>query len=44
LAQVEKQLAAPGTEFTLTLPLSLKLQKHRMVAARVVGLPFVDVS
>jgi glycine cleavage system aminomethyltransferase T len=42
LAQVEKQLTAPGTEFTLTLPMSLKSQKHRMVAARVVRLPFVD--
>jgi glycine cleavage system aminomethyltransferase T len=42
LAQVENQLAAPGTEFTLTLPMSLESQEHRMVAARVVRLPFVD--
>jgi aminomethyltransferase len=42
LAMVEKSFAAPGTEFSLTLPLSLEDQTIRTVAARVRSFPFVD--
>ncbi len=42
LAQVEKPLAKPGTEFVMALPLSLASQEHRSVAAQVVDLPFVE--
>jgi len=42
LARVESAAAAPGTEFTLSLPLSLGSQEHRPVAARVGRLPFVE--
>jgi hypothetical protein len=42
LATVEKSFAAPGTEFSLTLPLSHENQTIRIVAARVRSLPFVD--
>jgi glycine cleavage system aminomethyltransferase T len=44
LAQIEKTLAIPGTEFVMTLPLSLDSQEHRAVAARVMDLPFVETS
>ncbi|MGN6149570.1 MAG: glycine cleavage T C-terminal barrel domain-containing protein [Rhizomicrobium sp.] len=42
LAMVEKSFAVPGTEFSLTLPLSLESQAIRTVAARVRTFPFVD--
>jgi glycine cleavage system T protein (aminomethyltransferase) len=41
LARVEKSLAAAGTEFSLTLPLSPGNLLTRSVAARAVSLPFV---
>lgn len=41
LGRVEKAAAMPGTEFALSLPLSLDVQGHLTVAARVVDLPFV---
>ncbi|HEY2032105.1 MAG TPA: glycine cleavage T C-terminal barrel domain-containing protein [Rhizomicrobium sp.] len=41
LAQVEKSLAAVGTQFELTLPTSLESPIAQPVAARVVDLPFV---
>ncbi|HWA30736.1 MAG TPA: glycine cleavage T C-terminal barrel domain-containing protein [Rhizomicrobium sp.] len=41
LAQVEKFLSAPGTEFSLVLPLSPENLLTRSVAARVVSLPFL---
>ncbi len=44
LARVEKAVAAPGTQFTLPLPLSLGSQEHRIVAARVADLPFVKTQ
>jgi len=44
LARVESAAASSGTEFTLSLPLSLESQENRVVAARVVSLPFVEVS
>ena len=42
LVLIERPLAKPGTEFTLALPLSLGSQEHRVVAARLVDLPFVE--
>jgi aminomethyltransferase len=42
LARVEKPLAVPGTEFSVTLPLSLENPTQQAVAARVVKLPFVE--
>jgi hypothetical protein len=34
----------PGTEFSVTLPLSLENPTQQAVAARVVKLPFVEKS
>lgn len=42
LARIEKQPATRGTDFTVALPLSLNSQEHRLAAARVVDLPFVE--
>lgn len=44
LARVQGAVAAPGTQFTLPLPLSLGSQEHRIVAARVADLPFVKTQ
>jgi aminomethyltransferase len=44
LAQVEKAVAMLGTEFSLSLPRSLGAQEHRVVAARIANLPFVEAS
>jgi aminomethyltransferase len=41
LAQIDKSLAVSGTEFMLTLPLSLDDPAPRSVAARVTDVPFV---
>lgn len=44
LAELDKRVAAPGSELTITLPMSLSTKEPRVAQARVVDLPFVGAS